>query len=530
MTRSGLKYVLLTGIVMLAACEVGPDYVPPPVTVPQAYKESGNWLPAQPNDAIDRGAWWSLYNDPILDNLEKQIDISNQNLKAAEASWRQTRAVVEEARSGLFPTLALSGAGTRNGGGSVKTGVANTFDLSAGASWVPDLWGRIRRTVEGDIASAQASEADLALARLSAQAELATDYFTMRAQDDLKHLLDVTVANDKKALQIVKNQYEAGVAAKADVLSSQTQLESVQAQDINVGVQRAQMEHAIAVLTGRPPAELSLTEAPLAKNVPVVPTGLPSTLLERRPDIASAERQMASANAQIGVAVAAWYPDLTLAASYGFAGPVLGSLVQAPNSLWSLGPSITETFFNGGAREAQIEAANAAYDQSVATYRQSVLTGFQQVEDELSALRILQQQAQVEEQVVADAHKAEQLVLNQYKAGTVPFSSVLTAETASLTNEQSALTVRQNRFVASVALIEALGGGWSVSQLSTDHAPVPKPAPVETPVNNSSSNAPVISAPASNAVPETSGNFTTGHAPGDDNRQPVGKSLFDNLF
>jgi NodT family efflux transporter outer membrane factor (OMF) lipoprotein len=479
MTRAPIKLALLAGIVTLAACEVGPDYAPPAVDAPPAYKEAGDWQKAQPNDAIDRGAWWSIYNDPVLDNLEKQIDISNQNLKAAEAAWREARAVVEESRSQLFPTVTLNGAGTRTGGGVTKPGPVNSFDLSAGASWVPDLWGRIRRTIESNIASAQASEADLALARLSAQAELATDYFSLRSQDELKYLLDLTVVADQKALQIVKNQYKAGVAAQADVLTAQTELESVQAQDINTGVLRAQLEHAIAVLAGKPPSEVSLVPAPLAENIPVVPPGVPSALLERRPDIAAAERQMAAANAQIGVAIAAYYPDLTLSASYGFISPMLGSLVQAPNSLWSFGPSLTETVFDAGLRAAQVEAARAAYDETVATYRQTVLTGFQQVEDELAALHILEQQAVVEEQTVGDAKKAEKLVLNQYQAGTVPYSSVLTAQIATLTNQQAALTVRENRFIASVALIEALGGGWNVLQLTTDH-PKEERAPAAT--------------------------------------------------
>jgi NodT family efflux transporter outer membrane factor (OMF) lipoprotein len=483
MKRITAQFFSFAATLTLAACMVGPDYKPPQVEAPTAYKEAGNWLPAKPNDAIDRGAWWSIYNDPVLDGFEKQIDISNQNLKAAEAQWREARAVVEESRAQLFPTISTSGSGTREGGGTVKGGPVNIYDLSAGASWVPDLWGRIRRTIESDIANAQASAADLALARLSAQAELATDYFTMRAQDELKYLLDTTAANDRKALKIVKNQYEVGVAAKADVLTAQTQLESVEAQAINAGVLRAQLEHAIAVLTGKPPAEVTIAAQPLAQKIPVVPTGVPSELLERRPDIAASERQMGAANAQIGVAIAAYFPDLTLSASYGFTGNMLSHLIQAPNSLWSFGPSLAETVFDAGLRDAQVEAARATYDQNVATYRQTVLTGFQQVEDQLAALRILEQQAKVEKQVVADAHKSEELVLNQYKAGTVPYSSVLTAQITTLGNEQTSLTVRENRFIASVALIEALGGGWDVSQLGSSDAPAPPPPDTkETPV------------------------------------------------
>jgi len=510
-----VKFLLLSSATFLAGCEVGPDYKPPQVEAPAAYKETGKWEPAKPDDAIDRGAWWSVYKDPVLDGLEKQVEVSNQNLKAAEAAYNQSRAIVDEARAGLFPTVGLDAGATRSGAGSGsglgsslsnasgattgsgKNKTVTTYNLSVSASWELDLWGRIRRTIEGDIASAQASAADLALARLSAQANLATDYFTLRAQDELKHILAVTIEDDRKALKIVQNQYNAGIAAKADVLTAQTQVESVEAQAINVNVSRAQLEHAIAVLIGKPPAALTIKPAMLAHNVPKIPVGVPSALLERRPDIAAAERGMAAANAQIGVAIAAWYPDVTISGSYGYNSVQLGKLISSPMSLWSLGPALAETLFDGGLREAQVEAAHAGYDQTVATYRQAVLTGFQQVEDQLAALHFLGEQATVENQVVSDARKAEELVLNQYKAGTVPYSSVITAETTRLGNEQTELTVRQNRFVASVALIEAIGGGWDVSQLvphgkATGHAqPVPKPevvpsAPVSVPDQASS--------------------------------------------
>jgi len=476
------KFTALGAFALLAACEVGPDYVSPEVEAPAAYKEAsapdasqnvtdkGDWHPAKPDDAADRGAWWSVYNDAALGGLEKQVDISNQNLKASAAAYRQARALVEEARAGLFPAATVGVGENRQGGGASIGGAKNIYTASVGASWVPDLWGRVRRTIESNIANAQASAADLASARLAAQSALAADYFALRAQDELKDLLDATVEDDQKALQIVQNQYDQGVAAKADLLAAQTQLEAVQAGAINVGVSRAQLEHAIAVLTGKPPAELTIPPAPLAKEVPEAPSGLPSALLERRPDIAAAERLAASANAQIGVAISAWYPDLTLTASYGYTGPSLGNLLTQPNSLWAFGPQIAETIFDAGLREAQVEAAKAVYDQEVATYRQTVLTGFQQVEDQLAALRILAQQQQAEEQTVADAHKTEELVLNQYKEGTVPYSSVLTAQTTTLTAEQAALTVRASRFNASVVLIEALGGGWDVSQINEEPA------------------------------------------------------------
>lgn len=481
-----MKHPLLTSLlllpaILLAGCEFGPDYAVPTVSVPEKFKENyGKWQVAQPDDQIDRGHWWGIYNDPVLDNLEKQVDISNQNLKAAEAGWRQARAVVEEARSGLFPTVSTDASKTRTGGGSVKGGPITTYDLNVGASWVPDLWGRIRRTIESDVASAQASAADIALARLTAQADLAADYFTMRALDEQKYLLDLTVVDDRKAYTIVKNQYDSGVAAKADVLTAQTQVESVQAQAVNTGVQRAQLEHAIAVLIGKPPADLTIIAAPLAKKIPAVPVALPSKLLERRPDIAASERQVAAANAQIGVAIAAYFPDLTLSASYGYTGMSLGNLISAPNSIWSFGPALAETIFDAGLRDAQVEAARATNEQTVANYRQTVLTGFQQVEDQLAALRILEQQSKMEIRVVADARKAEELELNQYKAGTVPYNSVLTAQIATLSNELTALTVHENRFLATVSLIEALGGGWSASELAAGGNPTKEPQAPET--------------------------------------------------
>ncbi|HUY69119.1 MAG TPA: efflux transporter outer membrane subunit [Alphaproteobacteria bacterium] len=465
-------------LLLLGGCEAGPDYTPPKVTAPAAFKEAkGHWLPAKPAAAIDRGDWWAIYNDATLGQLEKQVAISNQNLKAAAAAWQAARDVVEESRATLFPTADLGGGMTHSGGGgATKTVTRYNANLSAG--WVPDLWGRIRRTVESNIANAQASQADLASARLSAQAALAADYFTLRAEDELKDLLDQTAANDKKALAITQNEYSAGTVSEADVLSAKTQLEGVEAQAINAGVARAQLEHAIAVLIGKPPAEVTVAPGKLGTDIPATPPGLPSKLLERRPDIASAERLVAAANAQIGVATAAWFPDLTLSASYGFASNALGSLIQGPSSLWSLGPSLAETLFDAGARSAKIAETKATYAETVANYRQTVLTAFQQVEDNLAALRILAKEAAAEDQAVADAQKSETLVLNQYKAGIVNYSSVLVAQNTALADQQTALSVRENRFAASVGLIEALGGGWDVAQLegatSAKHTAQPK--------------------------------------------------------
>jgi NodT family efflux transporter outer membrane factor (OMF) lipoprotein len=460
---------------LLASCTVGPDYQRPSAPVPVAYKEQG-WKAAAPDDAAPRGPWWSIYRDPALDGLERQVEVSNQNLKAAEAAYRQARAVVAEGESGLFPTITLTGAGTRtgqgghttitSGGASFNSGRSNSsISLTADASWSVDLWGRIRRTVESDVANAQASAADLANARLSAQAQLATLYFELRAADQQKRLLDASVAAFTQSLQITRNQYAVGVAAPTDVVTAETQLEQTRAQAIAVGVQRAQFEHAIATLIGKPASDFSLPAASMPSAVPIEPPGVPSTLLERRPDIAAAERLMASSNAQIGVAVAAFYPDLTLTGSYGFASSGLGKLLRASNSLWSVGGQALQTVFDAGLHTAQLDAAKAAYDQSVATYRQTVLTAFQQVEDELAALGILAKQAEVEANTVRLAREAERLTLNQYQQGTVAYTAVITAQTTRLSNEETALSIQQSRLLASVALVEALGGGWSAGDL-----------------------------------------------------------------
>ncbi|HUJ98669.1 MAG TPA: efflux transporter outer membrane subunit [Stellaceae bacterium] len=461
----------LSALVLLAGCTVGPDYKRPPAPVPAAYKETG-WKTAEPQEAISRGPWWSIYDDPVLDGLERQIDISNQNLKAAEAAYVQARAVVAEGVSGYFPTLSVTGSGTRSGHGgpsSVSFGggsVSNSaVDLTADASWSVDLWGRIRRTVESDVANAQATAADLANARLSAQAQVATLYFELRATDEEVRLLDASVTAFTQSLQITRNQYAAGVAAQADVVNAETQVEQTRSQAIAVGVQRAQFEHAIATLIGKPASDFALATAPITSSVPVAPPGVPSTLLERRPDVAAAERIMASANAQIGIAIAAYYPDLTLTGSYGFSSTGLAKLLRASNSLWSAGGSLAETVFDAGLRGAQVAAAKATYNGDVANYRQTVLTAFQQVEDELAALGILARQAEVQANTVRLAREAERLTLNQYEGGTVPYTSVLTAQTTRLNNEVTANTILQERLLASVSLIEALGGGWSASDL-----------------------------------------------------------------
>jgi NodT family efflux transporter outer membrane factor (OMF) lipoprotein len=463
----------------LAGCTVGPDYEKPAAPQPAAFKELDGWKPAAPREAASGSPWWSIYADPNLDGLERQVEISNESLKASEAAFRTASAVVDEARAGYFPTVSASVSAQRtsqplNSGGSATRGgsgggnnriVQNSFSATPTASWVPDLWGRIRRTVEADVANAQASAADLAAARLSAQATLASDYFQLRIADEQKRVLEETVAAYGRSLKIARDQYEAGFAAQTDVITAQTQLQNAQAQLVDIGVQRAVLEHAIAVLIGKPPAEFAVAPAALSTTVPVSPPGLPSTLLERRPDIAAAERAVAAANAQIGVAQSAYYPDLTLSASLGFTSSMIGNLFALSNSAWSIGASAAETIFDGGLRSAQVAAARATWDQSVATYRQTVLTGFQQVEDELATLRILEQQSEIQNAALQSARLAVQLTLNQYQAGTIAYTSVVIAQTTALGDEQAVLTIEQNRLVASVTLVEAIGGGWDSTQL-----------------------------------------------------------------
>jgi NodT family efflux transporter outer membrane factor (OMF) lipoprotein len=465
----------------LADCMVGPDYKRPDAPAPVAFKELAGWKVSQPADAVDKGSWWSVYRDPELDRLERMVEVSNQTVKSFEAQYRNAVALVAEARAGLFPTVGLGAGVTRSGGaGSSRSSGSGTstssslggsgrsgtqYSVSGTVAWDLDVWGRIRRQVESSSAAVQVSAADLANAKLSAQATLATDYFNLRAEDELSRLLSETAAADRRALRITENQYHAGTSSSIDYVTALAQLQSTEAQLVGVGVQRQQFEHAIAVLTGHAPAEITIAPAPLAADVPVLPAGLPSALLERRPDIASAERLMQEENELIGVATAAYYPDVSLSALGEYAGSPLAQLFNASNRFWSLGASGTETLFSGGLRGATVEAARATYDASVASYRQTVLTAFQQVEDALSNLRILEQQARAEAIAVSSARRAVEATLNAYRAGTVAYTSVITEQTLLLADQQAALAVQQSRLVASVALIEALGGGWSAADL-----------------------------------------------------------------
>ncbi len=460
-------------VLALGACTVGPDYRTPPAPVPIAYKELAGWTIAAPAAEAPKGAWWAVFDDPVLDRLERQVAVTNQTVVQAEANYRQARALVAEAQAGLFPTLSVSPAVSRSslngsfgafGGGSVGKAFTQ-YSIEGAAGWDLDVWGRIRRQIEAQQAVAEVSAADLANATLAAQATLATDYFDLRAEDSLVLLLQQTIDAYTRALQITQNEYDAGTASRGDVVTADAQLKTVIAQLAGVAVQRTQYEHAIAVLTGHAPAELSIAPAPLASAVPVVPPGMPATLLQRRPDIAAAERTMAQQNALIGVAIAAYYPDITLSGTLGFAGAPLQSLFTVANRVWSLGAAASEPVIEGGLRLATVAAAHASYDGAVAAYRQTVLGALQQVEDEIAALHILEQQAAAETAAVASAQRAVDVTLNEYRAGTVVYTAVITEQTLLLADQQTALAVQQSRLVAAVGLIAALGGGWQAADL-----------------------------------------------------------------
>ena len=484
--RLGGPLALATALVVLtSACSVGPDYVRPSMISPDAYKELDGWKIARPQDALARGAWWEIFGDPQLNALEARVSISNQNLAVAEAQYRQARALVREARAGYFPTVTIGAGFTRlrqsttitSGGTSGTSGSAisgsggsagaarSDFQVGLDFSWELDVWGRIRRTVESNRASAQASAGDLEAARLSFQAALAQDYFQLRTLDAQKQLLDETVSAFEKFLRLTQDRFANGVASQADVVQAQTQLKTTQAQAIDVGVQRAQLEHAIAILMGQAPSTFTLPAAPLAATPPAIPVGVPSELLERRPDIAAAERRMAAANAQIGVAVAAFYPTITLNASSGLESSSLAKWFTAASRFWSVGPGISQTVFDGGLRHAQTDAARAGHDATIATYRQTVLAAFQGVEDNLAALGILEEENGVQDEAVKAAQDSVRLTTQQYKAGTVSYLNVITVQTIALTDEVTAIQIRGRRMAAAVLLVQALGGGWTAAEL-----------------------------------------------------------------
>jgi NodT family efflux transporter outer membrane factor (OMF) lipoprotein len=464
--------------ISLASCTVGPKYTKPSVPAapaysenpPASFQEANGWRPAQPSDAAIRGKWWELFGDPQLNLLEEQVEPANQNVKVAEANFRQARAAIALNRSALYPTITTApqiaaqhtSLNQTTGRGGITTG---NFVLPLDLSYEVDLWGRIRRTIASAREQFQASAADLENVRLSLHAELCTDYFEAHSLDAQKQLLDNTVVAYQRALQLTTNRFEGGLASKAEVAQAQTQLNTTEAQDIDVRVARAQFEHAVAVLIGKPPEGFKLPAMPLKQAPPPVPIGVPSQLLERRPDIAGAERRMAAANEQIGIARTAFFPQLILSASAGLEGTSLLNWFNWPSRFWAVGPQMLETVFDAGRRRAQVESAEAAYDADIATYRQTALTAFQEVEDNLSTLRILEQELAKQHEATVSAENSLQLSLNRYKGGLVTYLEVITAQSTALTNERTEVDLLRRRMDASVLLIKALGGGWDTSKL-----------------------------------------------------------------
>ncbi len=453
--------VALSLYAVAAGCLVGPNYRRPSAPISPAFKEAAGWAPAQPSDAASRLDWWMAFGDPILDNLEQRVDVSNQTLAGAEAAYRQAHALVAEDRAALFPTVGLNG-GVTTGGGGANHPSATSYSLGLGGTWEPDLWGAVRRNIESAKAGEQSSAALVAGARLSAQMELAADYVQLRMFDEEKRIFDATIVAFARTLAITQNKYAVGVAARSDVLTAQSNLDSARANDEDLAQQRARTEHAIAILAGQAPATLTLPPAPWTLKLPEIPAGVPSTLLQRRPDVASAERGAASANALIGVQVAAYYPNLTLTGQGSFQSNELGSLFSASNALWSVGASVAETIFDAGARKARVTGARAAYDQAVANYRLTVLTALGQVEDNLSAQRVLGGEETLRHAATLEGAAAETIVRNQYAAGTVDFTAVTQAEQTTLAARNSELTIQAARLTTAVDLIAALGGGWTV--------------------------------------------------------------------
>jgi NodT family efflux transporter outer membrane factor (OMF) lipoprotein len=459
-------------MLQICGCTVGPKYQRPAAEIPPAYKEAGNWKQAQPNEQNLGGNWWEMFQDPQLNALELQVNVSNQNLKAAEAQYTQARAVLRYNRAAYFPTIDGSASATRNRisdhrpASVVANGLTyNDYQIPLELSYEVDVWGRVRRTVESYREQAQASAADLATVNLSMHAQLALDYFQARTLDAEEQLLNSTVTQYAQALELIESRFTGGIASELEVEQARTQLETTRAQAIDVGVARAQFEHAVAILIGKPPAEFSLAALPLTAPPPPIPPGLPSELLERRPDIAAAERRMAAANAQIGVAKAAYYPTISLGATGGFESGVITTLISGPSILWSAGGSAIMPLFDAGRRRANMDQAIAFYDQTVANYRETVLTGFQQVEDNVAALRILENEAQVQNKAVVAARRYLELANTRYVGGVTSYLEVTTAQSAALSDELAAVNILGRRMVDAVTLVQALGGGWDRTAL-----------------------------------------------------------------
>jgi NodT family efflux transporter outer membrane factor (OMF) lipoprotein len=467
-----LAILLGIAVLQLSGCAVGPKYHPPIVQAPPAYKEVGDWKPAKPNDQNLGGEWWKIFQDPQLDALEAQVNVSNQNLKAAEAQFRQARAALRYNRADYYPTVTAGPSASRTRvsanaptNSTLRGTTINDFVLPFDFSYQADVWGRIRKNVESYREQAQASAADLATVNLSMHADLAITYFQARSLDAEEQLLNSTVKQYEEALELNQSRFEGGIASEVDVEQAKTQLQTTRAAAIDVGVLRAQYEHAVAILIGKPPAEFSLPPLPLLATPPHIPVNVPSDLLERRPDIASAERLVASANAQIGVAKSAYYPVISLGASGGFESSSITTLLQGPSGLWSVGLSAVGTIFDVGRRRALTDQAQAAYDTQVATYRENVLTGFQQVEDSLAAVRILENEASVQDEAVVAAQRSLDLSITRYKGGVTTYLEVITAQSAALSDQVTAVNILGRRMGNTVLLIQALGGGWEKSSL-----------------------------------------------------------------
>jgi len=478
---------LPAALLVLAGCVVGPNYKRPTATTPPAFKEAppdnfkeaeaAGWKQSQPGDAYFKGRWWELYNDPALNALEEQVAVSNQNVAQAEAQYRQAKAAVSVSRAALFPVVTTSPSITAagNGGSSANNVISsggggasisrNSFNLPFNVSWEPDLWGNIRRGVTGSVDTAQAVAAQVANAKLLYQAELAQDYFGLHGSDGEVELLTTTEASYEEYLTLTRNRFSVGIASDLDVAQAESQLYAVQSQLMDLGVQRATFEHAIAILTGKAPAEVTIPQVGLKATPPPVPTGLPSELLERRPDIASSERMVAAANEQIGIAMAAFYPTLSLSASAGLENTSFTKWFTWPSHFWSVGPTLAQTLFDAGRRRGVVAEQQAAYDATVASYRQTVLTAMQQVEDNLAALRILESEAGKVQQTIEAADRTLKISDAQYRAGTSAYLTVITSQAALLNAQVSAVTLLTRRLTASVMLIEALGGGWNDSEL-----------------------------------------------------------------
>ena len=473
--------VTLIGLILFKGCDKAPKYAKPTVATPPAYKEltpdtfkeTNDWKFARPNDAVIRGKWWEMFNDSQLNTLEDQLNTANQNIALADANFRVARALVKESRSQYFPTVTTSpsiivsrqsGATSSNfSAGSRHT----TYTLPFDATWEPDFWGRIRNTVVASASEAQASAADLQNVRLSVEAELAFDYYQLRSLDAEKRLLDITIAAYQQQLELTRVRFQTGIASDEDVAQAETQLKTTEAQATDLGVARAQFEHAIAVLTGQPPSTFSLSASPSDSQPPTIPVGLPSQLLERRPDIAAAERRVAEANAEIGVTKAAFYPSLTLGATAGLESTSIASWFTWPARFCSLGPTLSQTLFDKGRRRAATEVARAQYEGTVASYRQTVLTAFQEVEDNLAALRILSRELDEQNDAVASSQRALSLATERYKSGIDSYLNVITAQTTLLNNQRTAVNLQMQQMTASVELIKALGGGWNQAELPT---------------------------------------------------------------